>query len=133
MAELDRKTILIVDNHPVTRYGIKAFLEDHWHQYIQVLEANTAREALGLIRKGGIHLLVVDLEIDTPDDGEQLVKTLHQEGYAFPCVMICESIMPPDYAESFAKKNNLQGFFNKAVPMDVLISHIAGLLNLPKN
>lgn len=131
MVKTTVKTILVVDDHPVARYGLRGCLEDRWSMYIKVLEAGRREEAFSIIRKSHVDLLVVDLEMEQPDDGEKLVTKMRSQGIRIPCVMIYESIMSADYAAKFAEKNNLQGMFSKSADVDVITSHIGNLLSLP--
>ena len=65
------RTVLVVDDHPVFRRGLRAILEEQpWVQ--SVLEAGTVQEAVGLARTTTIDVTVMDLRLP---DGDGLQAT----------------------------------------------------------
>lgn len=64
--------ILIVDDHEVVRSGLKRFLHDRGHTTIE--EANNIDDALEILGKGNVGVVVLDLRLTTLRPG------VHREG-----------------------------------------------------
>ncbi len=72
----DRKKILIVDDHPLFREGLKLLIERN-PIYDLVGEAGNGGEALKLVDKSSPDLILMDLSL--PDkDGIELTKEIHR-------------------------------------------------------
>lgn len=70
-----KKTVLIVDDHPVFREGIKALIEKK-PRYEVIGEAGEAREAIEVALKTRPDIIIVDLSL--PDrSGIELIRELH--------------------------------------------------------
>lgn len=68
------KQIMLIDDHPIVRLGIKSLLESH--PSFQVCgEAGSRKEALELLSKGCPDLAIVDLILGQ-DDGLEFVKEI---------------------------------------------------------
>lgn len=67
--------ILIVDDHPMVRAGLKALLADQ-HKSSDMGEAASGAETLELLRTGEWHLLVLDINL--PDrSGMEVLQAVH--------------------------------------------------------
>jgi two-component system, NarL family, invasion response regulator UvrY len=54
--------IAIADDHPITRHALKAFLEDE-ADFRVVAEASSGREAIDLVRRHPLDILLLDLDM----------------------------------------------------------------------
>lgn len=79
-------TVLLVDDHPLVRHGLRVLLEgEPWVG--RVVEASTAREALELAVTGRADVAVVDLGL--PDyDGLELLGRLRRHVPACPVLVL---------------------------------------------
>ncbi len=73
------KSVVIVDDHPVTRFAVKTLLEKEGMKVIG--ETDDGIEALSLIRKTQPDLVVVDIDINSMN-GVELVQRLRNNQYA---------------------------------------------------
>ncbi|MGE0772655.1 MAG: response regulator [Cyclobacteriaceae bacterium] len=72
------KRILIVEDHPSYRTGLKVVLSDHFPA-LQFSEASTAREAEAIMRTSSFDLVVADINL--PDiSGLDLLKRMRDQG-----------------------------------------------------
>lgn len=76
-------TILIVDDDRNMRLLVRARLEDRY----TVMTAEDGLEALELIHNGGVDLVIADIMMPRMD-GYELLKTLRNEGYATPYLLL---------------------------------------------
>lgn len=66
--------ILLVEDHPIFRFGVRQLLQQHWPESA-IAEAGSLAEALAAVRAGGWQAAVVDLNL--PDtDGVEVVSQL---------------------------------------------------------
>jgi DNA-binding NarL/FixJ family response regulator len=82
----DRKTVLLVDDHPLFREGVKGLL--HSAPVFEVIgEAGSAREALDLARKQAPDLAIVDISL--PDrSGIELTRALRNLAPALQVLIV---------------------------------------------
>lgn len=64
--------ILIVDDHPVMRFGMQQLVQEHWPQAV-VGEADCLQQGLTLVRGGDWDLVVLDLSLPDATGMEGLV------------------------------------------------------------
>ncbi len=77
------RTILIVDDEPAARYGLRRALE-HKYRIAEADSAAAAREAIGRERPD-----VVLLDIVMPgDDGLALLRWLREQGHEHPVLVV---------------------------------------------
>jgi DNA-binding NarL/FixJ family response regulator len=131
MAEPDVIRILLVDDHPVVRQGLRAFLE--LHDDLQVVaEAASAGETLA--QAAGTHPDVVLLDLQLPDrDGLTLLPELLAAGDPTPKVLVLTSFLDDDTVRR-AVRGGASGFLLKhAAPdriADAIRAAVAGELPL---
>lgn len=120
-----RKTILIVDDHPLLRHGLAALIKSE--PDLDVCgEAATSAAALEVIRQCSPDLVIVDLALDG-SDGLDLIKTMkarHPEIPALVLSMHDEAL----YAER-ALRAGARGYVNKQQLEDMLLVAIRRVLN----
>jgi DNA-binding NarL/FixJ family response regulator len=120
-----RKTILIVDDHPLLRHGLAALIKSE--PDLDVCgEAATYAAALEAIRQHSPDLVIVDLALDGVG-GLDLIKTMkarHPEILALVLSMHDEAL----YAER-ALRAGARGYVNKQQLDDTLLVAIRRVLN----
>ncbi|MGA2482673.1 MAG: sigma-54 dependent transcriptional regulator [Candidatus Acidiferrales bacterium] len=77
------KTILIVDDEPAARYGMRRALETQY----RVAEADSAGAARGAVERERPDLVLLDV-VMPGEDGLSLLKWLREEGHAMPVLMV---------------------------------------------
>ena len=90
-------TILVVEDDRNMRLLTTARLSDTYH----VLNACHGKEALDLIHKGGIDLIVADIMMPVMD-GYELLRTIRAEGYNTPFLMLTAKETLDDKQQGFA-------------------------------
>jgi two-component system response regulator EvgA len=73
------KRVIIVDDHPVTRFAIRMLLEKEGLEIIG--ETGDGLEALPLVKKSQPDIVIVDIDIDSMD-GIELVTRLRRNNYS---------------------------------------------------
>lgn len=89
--------ILLVDDHPVVRQGIRLLVTDRWADAI-VGEADSAGAALERIQQDPWDVIVLDISM-TGESGLELLKKIHQQYPKLPVLVL--SMHP---ASQFARR-----------------------------
>jgi len=92
------KTILIVDDEPLTREGIRKTLEAWSAGQHQIWSGSNAAEALEVLSSRQVHLLITDIRMPEVS-GLQLVETMQRTGHK-PVVIIISGHPDFQYAQS---------------------------------
>ncbi|WP_282942880.1 response regulator [Paenibacillus sp. RC67] len=92
------KTILIVDDEPLTREGIRKTLEAWSSGQHQIWTGSNAAEAMGVLSSRHVHLLITDIRMPEVS-GLQLVEATQHTGHK-PAVIIISGHPDFDYAQS---------------------------------
>jgi DNA-binding NarL/FixJ family response regulator len=87
MPSKDKTRILIVDDHPVVRKGLKLIIEDADDLSI-CGETGNANEAVRLIGKLKPDLVLVDLRLEGNTNGLDLIKSIRQRFPSTPSLVI---------------------------------------------
>jgi len=101
--------IVIVDDHAIVRAGLRQFLAEQ--SDLQVVgEASNGREALDLVRKGGIDVIVMDLSM--PDqNGVDALAAIKARAPELP-VLILSGYPEAHYATNLLRQG-ASGYLNK--------------------
>ena len=91
------KTILIVDDEPKTRQGLKKTLEDWANEQFDIISTDGAATAIEIIKQRKIHILITDISMPEMN-GIEMLKLL-QEQKQFPVVIIISAYSEFDYAQ----------------------------------
>jgi len=78
-------TIYLVDDDPDFSDAVKMVLEREGHA---ISTANNPASGLAMIQKASPELLVLDIMMQSPDDGIVLARQLRKEGFKFPIIML---------------------------------------------
>ena len=91
------KTILIVDDEPRTRQGLKKTLDTWSEGKYQVLTAENAEQAKTIVQEQKIHILITDIRM--PEiTGLQLLEALKKQN-TFPVVIVISAYSEFEYAQ----------------------------------
>ena len=116
----ERMTVLIVDDHPVVRQGLRVLLEVH--DGIDVTgEAADGEEALALAAEFAPDVILLDLKLPGMD-GIAVLRELHARG-ATARVLVLTSGNDPTQV-SLALRSGASGFLYKDVDPDALVRAI---------
>ncbi|HEY1468678.1 MAG TPA: sigma 54-interacting transcriptional regulator, partial [Candidatus Acidoferrum sp.] len=117
------KTILIVDDEPAARYGLRRALEGRY----RVVEADSAAAGRSSLLAEKPDLLLLDVVLPE-EDGLSFLKWLRQEGYDLPVLMVSAL----DTAKSAVQALQLGAadYLVKGFELDELRQRVANLLKL---
>lgn len=117
------KRILIVEDHPSYRTGLKVVLSDHFPS-LQFSEASTGREAEAMMRSAAFDLVVADINL--PDiSGLDLLKSLRDQGMGVKVLVL--SFHKENAIAMRAIKMGADAYLSKDMPEAELI-HAVNLL-----
>jgi DNA-binding NarL/FixJ family response regulator len=112
--------ILIVDDHPVVRIGIRSMLEDN-EDLVVIGEAKNGRQALELFRER--HPDVVLLDMDLPDIcGTEVLKRMKEEAEEVPILAL--SAHDDDEYINALLDGGLSGYVVKEEAPDTLVKAV---------
>jgi two-component system, NarL family, invasion response regulator UvrY len=112
--------VLIVDDHPVVRRGLKEILGDE-HKTLTLGEAENAQEALRLIRQQDWDIVVLDLSMPG-QNGLEVLKDVRQLRPKLP-VLVLTSYPEEQYAIRVLK-SGARGYLTKENAPEHLISAV---------
>lgn len=115
--------ILIVDDHPVVRQGIKGMLETDERFHVTG-EADSANSAMQLIRESPPDLAIFDITLNK-SDGLELIKDVRAMEYEFP-ILVMSMHEERLYAERVLKAG-ANGYIMKREISDGLIEAVERL------
>lgn len=101
--------VLIIDDHAVVRKGLTQIIKDEFIN-AEIIEADSAEEALKIIRHGKFDLIISDISM-SGRSGIDLVKQLHEEYPTLP-VLILSMHQENQYAVR-ALKAGASGYLTK--------------------
>ncbi len=119
------KTILIVDDEPAARYGLRRALENSF----RIVEADSAAAARSSLATEKPDLLLLDVVLPE-EDGLSFLKWLRQEGYELPVLMV--SAMDTAKSAVEALQLGAADYLLKGFELDELRQRVANLLKLAK-
>ena len=120
--------ILIADDHPVVRRGLKQILSDEPDMAVPG-EARDAREVLDLVEKGGWDIVILDITMPGRS-GLDVLRELKQKYPKLPVLVL--SIHPEDQYAVRALKTGAAGYLTKESAPEELVKAIRRILNRGK-
>jgi two-component system, response regulator YesN len=94
---LNTKTILIVDDEPRTRQGLKKNLDTWANGNYQIMTASNGEEAIQLMKAHKVHILITDIRM--PEiTGLELLK-IAKELNIFPVIIVISAYSEFEYAQ----------------------------------
>ena len=106
--------ILLVDDHPVARHGIKSLLGDRMKEAV-IYEASDANSALRQVRDGGWDLVIVDLAMPGMS-GLELIKEIRHAQPSLPTLAL--SMHPASQFARRALSAGAIGYVTKDAKLD---------------
>ena len=121
--------ILIIDDHPLIRYGLQAALESHLPG-ASFDEAASPEAALALLnRPPRPDLILLDLRLPTLADGLELLSNLRKVATRSPVLVLAGE--PTHETVAAARDSGASGFISKGEPPDRLAQAIEACLARP--
>jgi DNA-binding NarL/FixJ family response regulator len=126
MTQINKQKVIIVDDHPVVRQGLKLIIEGEADLSV-IGETGNANEAIGLIGKLKPDLVLVDLKLEGNTNGLDLIKSLKLRYPSIPALVVS---MHDDffYAER-AIAAGAKGYVMKSEAENHIISAIRDVLS----
>lgn len=117
--------VVIADDHPVVRHGIKALLERAID--IQVIgEASTGKKTLDLVKEAVPDVLLLDMEL--PDmKGVDVARNLHQNGIIVKILVLSAHDDPLYIHELF--ESGVKGYLVKEEAPQLIVEAVRGIAN----
>jgi two-component system invasion response regulator UvrY len=110
--------VLIVDDHPIVRRGLREILKDETD--LAVTETSNGHEALVLIERQSFDIVVLDLDLPGMN-GLELLQTIKREHKKLPVLVL--TIYPEDQFAIRVLKAGASGFISKdAIPEQLVVS-----------
>lgn len=116
--------ILIVDDHPILRKGIREILHEHYSP-LTCFEASNSAEALSLVRKNSMDLILLDISLPG-GNGLEILKQMRSEGIFTPVLIL--SVQPEDQYAIRVLKAGASGYLKKDSAPEELINALNILL-----
>lgn len=120
--------ILIADDHPIVRRGLKQILSDEPDMAVPG-EARDAAEVLDLVQKGAWDIVILDITMPGKN-GLDVLKDLRQKYPKLPVLVL--SIHPEDQYAVRALKTGAAGYLTKESAPEELVKAIRKILNRGK-
>ncbi|MFH1568298.1 MAG: response regulator [Gemmatimonadota bacterium] len=101
------RTILVVDDDPYVRTLVAKLLGEEGYNALPAADAWQATDAL---QKQPVDLIILDLRMPGPVDGEQLLFALRDQGNDVPIIVLSgyvdddANLFPPDCVHAVLKK-----------------------------
>lgn len=117
--------VLIADDHPLVRRGLRDLLLDHF-PLVEIVEAGDAREALAAITEGSWQLALIDLNLPGRG-GLDLLREIKQLRSKIPLLVV--SAHTEEEFALRALKLGAAGYVSKQTAPDVLIGAVKKVLS----
>lgn len=117
------KTVLIVDDEPAARYGLRRALESKY----RIAEADSAESARTALETERPDLLLLDIVLPGLD-GISFLKSIRDEGYTLPALMV--SALDTAKTAVDALRVGAADYLVKGFELDELRQRVANLLKL---
>jgi two-component system, NarL family, invasion response regulator UvrY len=112
--------IAIVDDHAIVRAGLRQFFADHADLSV-VAEAANGREALDLVRTGGIDVVLMDISMGEQGGVEALVS-IKARAPELPVLIL--SALPETHYATTLLQQGASGYLNKDCDPEQIIEAI---------
>lgn len=120
---LRRMKILIVDDHPLVRAGVRRLLAKD-HPSVEIAEAVSAKEALNLVKTFQPDLLILDLNLPGMG-GFAVIERLKRE-MPTPLILVLSMHEDPVFAKR-ALEAGANGYVSKNAPVEQIVEAVARL------
>ncbi|GGO06959.1 response regulator transcription factor [Saccharibacillus kuerlensis] len=123
------KTILVVDDEPRTRQGIKKMLDTWGEGRHYILTAESGREAIEIIRREKVHILLTDIRMPEVT-GLMLLQTMKEQNL-FPVVIVISAYSEFEYARE-SLRLGVVNYLLKPISRTKLIEAVEDALRVEK-
>lgn len=113
--------ILIVDDDNDFLEACKMILK---RENYEVLSANSVPEAEPLIEEGGLDLILLDIMMDSPDDGISLAHKLKKKNIGTPVIILSGASEVTGFEYKCDEMLPCREFIEKPVTPDVLLRKV---------
>jgi len=124
-----KKTILIVDDEPKTRQGLKKTLEDWATGQFEIISTDGASTAIDILKQKDIHILITDISMPEMNGIEMLKRLQVQKQY--PVVIIISAYSEFDYAQE-AIQLGVLNYLLKPISKNKLIEAVEKAVEVQK-
>ncbi|UOQ87260.1 response regulator transcription factor [Gracilibacillus salinarum] len=126
---MNQKVILVVDDEPKSRQGIKKTIERTYIDQFQVITANDAKEAMERIDHQKVHVLITDIRMPEVS-GLELLKQLKTKAQE-PVVIVVSAYSEFDYAHE-ALELGVVNYLLKPIAKEKLMNAIEKAIDVEK-
>ena len=124
-------SILVVDDEPRSRQGVKRILETWSAGKHRILDAANAIEALSIMEKETIDLLISDIRM--PEiSGLRLLDLINDSGHPIPVAILISGYAEFEYAQQAIRKG-VVSYLLKPIGKEKLIEAVEHALEIGKN
>ena len=116
--------VLLADDHPPLRAGIRARLEQE-EDITVVGEASNGKEALSMAKSLQPHLLVLDMEMPEMS-GLEVATRLKDEGAAIR-VLVLSAYEDAEYITKLLESGAVAGYLTKSESLDTIVAAVRGV------
>ncbi len=116
--------VLLADDHPSLRAGMKARLEQE-DDITVIGEASNGREALSLAKALQPHLLVLDMEMPEMT-GLEVATKLKDDGEAIR-VLVLSAYEDAEYITKLLESGAVAGYLTKSESLDTIVAAVRGV------
>ena len=116
--------VLLVDDHPPLRAGMKARLEVE-EDIVVIGEAGNGKDALALARQLDPNVLVLDMEM--PDMTGLEVATKLNEEHAPIRILVLSAHEDPEYIIKMVEGGTVAGYLTKNESLDTIVAAVRGV------
>lgn len=124
MSDVKSATILIVDDHPMFRFGLTHFLQPNPN--LKIIEAKTQQEATVALREHKIDLAIVDISLP---DGSGLELIRHHRHNNSKTRWLVLSVYSEPFHQNRARRVGANGFLGKRAVEAELMQAVNALLD----
>jgi len=109
--------VLVVDDHPIVRSGVKAILLKEFKIY-EAYEASNKKEALSLLEAKNIDFAIIDLKLKE-EDGLDIISEIKQKQSKVKFIVISSAISNSDFIRG--EHIGVDGYILKSASIEDLI------------
>ncbi len=112
--------IAIVDDHAMVRAGLRQFFSEQ-ADFVVVAEAENGRQALDILRKGEVDVIVLDLSL--PDQsGIEALAAIKARAPDLPVLIL--SVYPEEHYATAVLRQGASGYLNKGCDPEEIVKAI---------
>lgn len=117
--------VLVADDHPVVRHGLRRILTEKFDGPVSVGEARDGRETLELVRKQAWDVVVLDIAMPN-GDGLEVLREIRRESPRTPVLVL--SVQPEDPYATRVLRAGAAGFLTKESAPEDLVTALRRVL-----